>query len=258
MKVRKRLLAGGAGLAIAATLGFAGSAAAAFPNFSDCPRATSNSCINIVSTDGSYQVIKGFRVPLNAGTLEIRGGTRYNDEGETIFVPPAGTNGFFARTVPVPGGLIGIDLPIGLNMINATPELAGPAESIRIDPTTLTLALPIKLRLSNPLLGSNCHIGSNASPIRLVQIVGTTSPPPPNRPISGRGGAFSVGPPAPATIYFRGNTNVDNSFSVPGASSCGFFGLGLIDLLVNAKLGLPSAAGNNTIVINNDLAFQEA
>jgi hypothetical protein len=255
MNVRRTLLAGGA--AMVASLGFAGTATAAFPDFSDCPRASVNTCINIVSTDGSYQTIKGFRVPLHAGTLEIRGGIRYDANGQGTFIPPAGTNGFFARSVPVPGGLLGIDLPIGLNMVNALPELAGPASAIRIDQNTLTLALPIKLRLTNPLLGSNCHIGSNSNPVRLVQITGTTSPPPPNRPISGRFGTFSVGPPAPATVYFRGNTNVDNSFSVPGASGCGFFGLGLIDLLVNAKLGLPSAAGNNTIVINNDVALTE-
>lgn len=262
MEFRKRLVAGGAALAVAATLGVAGTASAAFPNFSDCPEASVSTCVNIVSADGSYQVIKGFRVPLHAGTLEIRGGLRFEEDANqniiTTFVPPAGTNGFFARSVPVPGGLLGIDLPIGLNMVNATPELAGPASSIRINQSTLTLAMPIKLRLSNPLLGSNCHIGSNSNPVNLTMITGTTSPPGPNRPITGRVGTFSVGPPLPGTVYFRGNTNVDNSFSIPGASSCGFLGLGLIDLLVNAKLGLPSAGGNNTMVINNDVALVES
>lgn len=258
MKLRKRLLAGGAAIGVTATLALAGSASAAFPTFSDCPRASVTSCIDNLSTDGSYQVIKGFRVPLHAGTLEIRGGLSFDGSGTATFIPPAGTNGFFATSVPVPGGLLGIDLPFGFNMVNALPELAGPASSIRINQNELRLALPIKLRLINPLIGSNCHIGSNTSPVRLDLITGTTAPPRPNSPISGRFGTFSIGPPAPATIYFRGNTNVDNSFSVPGASSCGWLGLGLIDLVVNAKLGLPSAAGNNAMVINNDFAAQAA
>ena len=59
----------------------------------------------------------------------------------------------------MPGGLLGIELPIGLNMVTATPELAGPASSIVIE--GFQIRMPLKLHLSNPLIGSNCHIGSN-------------------------------------------------------------------------------------------------
>ena len=41
---------------------------------------------------------------------------------------------------------------------------------------------------------------------------------------------------------------------MPGATECGL-GLGLINSLVNLKLGLPAAAGNNSIELHNDVAL---
>jgi len=115
--------------------------------------------------------------------------------------------------------------------------------------------MPIKLRLSNAILNSSCHIGTNDHPMQLNLITGTTNPPAPNRPISGRKGAISF----PGNyIQFSDNVNVDNSYSVPGASGCGLFPppfFGLIDIAVNVKMGLPSSAGNNSIVTHNDIAI---
>lgn len=229
-----------------------GSAQAAFPDFSDCPRASVDSCVHVQATSGNM-VIKGFNVPLG-DSLQIRGGLRFDTGG--TFVAPRGTTGVFARSVPVPGGLLGIDLPFGFDDVYATPELAGAPSAIRINPLGATVSLPLKLRLSNPFIGPNCHIGSNSNPVNLTLIPGTTNPPPPNRPISGRLGRLTVGPGG-TSVLLIGNTNVDNSFSIPGASSCGL-GLGLINELINLKLGLPSASGNNTIISNNDVAIQAA
>ncbi len=192
-------------------------------------------------------VIKGFHVPLDH-SLEIRGAIR---APEGTFIPPAGTNGLFAQPVNVPGGLLGIELPISLNQVLATAELAGPASSIRLG-ASFELRLPIKLRLSNPLIGSNCHIGTDRNPVMLHLITGTTEPPPPNMPITGRPGTTEFIPPD--TLAQRESLYVENSFSVPGASGCG--GLGLIDLLVDAKLKLPSAAGNNAMQIENNAAIK--
>jgi hypothetical protein len=227
-----------------------GVAMGAFPNFSDCPTAglpSGSLCADVQSVQGEI-VIKGFRVPLDH-SLEIRGALNATG-GE--FVPPAGTNGFFATPVNVPGGLLGIELPISLNLVLATAELAGPPSSIHLNVGELSIEMPLKVRLSNPLIGSNCHIGSNSHPVRVNLIVGTTNPPAPNRPITGRIGTAET--PEPNTLIVRGSTNVENSFSIPGASDCG--GLGLIDLLIDGKLQIPSAAGNNTISINNDVALR--
>jgi hypothetical protein len=253
MKLRHRLaaLAGVAAVTLVGSV-LPATASAAFPRFSDCPlRGTDlGTCLNIVSPTGSME-IKGFRVPLH-DAIEIRGGLSFLPDGSTRFVPPAGTNGFFANAVDVPGGLLGIDLPFGFTRVAATAQLAGSPSDIRIGLNDLTVSLPIKLKLSNTFLSSSCTIGTNANPVRLNLIVGTTSPPPPNRPISGRTGT----PSFPGYLLITGSTNVDNSFAIPAANNCGIFQGGLIDTLINAKLKLPSAAGNNTMIVNNNVAVQ--
>lgn len=239
--------------AVAAGIGLAGgaNAQAAFPNFADCPRSAPNivTCVDIQSRAGSL-TIKGFTVPIGE-SFEIRGGIESTASGQLRLVAPTGTTGVFSKPIKVPGGLLGIDFPIPGNAVTATAELAGTPSQVQFDFSTLSVRIPLKMRLSNPLIGPNCHIGSNSSPVSLNLITGTTSPPAPNRPITGRIGTFSQ--PEFGLTFFTGNRNVDNSFSIPGASSCGL-GLGLIDQLVNAKLKLPSSGGNNTMIVDNDLA----
>jgi hypothetical protein len=249
MSMRNRLMAIGAATLVAAWCAMGGLAAASFPNFSDCPIAeapSGSACIDIQSVRGEF-VIKGFHVPLDH-SLEIRGAL---SEGEGTFIPPRGTNGFFATPVNVPGGLLGFELPFGFERVTATAELAGTPSQIRINTFENSISMPLKVRLSNPLIGSNCHIGTNSHPVLVHIITGTTNPPPPNRPITGRIGRGEFIPPA--TIVIRENINVDNSFSIPGATECG--GFGLLDLAVDAKLQIPSAAGNNSIEINNDIGL---
>jgi len=238
-------------VAVGAFAAASGTATAAFPNFSDCPRSNPvvKGCIDVQSRSGSM-TIKGFTVPIGE-SLEIRGGLDY-DTG--TFYAPVGTTGLFSRPIQVPGGLLGINFPIPGNAVTATAQLAGPPSSIRINVGDLSISMPVKLKLSNPLIGPGCQIGSNANPARLNLITGTTSPPPPNRPISGAPGTVVV---QPNYFAFIGNRNVDNSFAVPSANSCGL-GLHLIDALVNAKLRLPSAAGNNEMIIVNDAALGNA
>jgi hypothetical protein len=184
--------------------------------------------------------------------MRIRGGIRENTTGGIDFIPATGTNGFISRAIQVPGGLLGINFPLPGNAVTATAQLVGPSSNIRLDLTTLNLSVPLKLKLSNPLIGSGCQIASDSSPVRLNLITGTTAPPPPNRPISGAIGTIGfVG----NDLIYRGNRNVDNSFSISSANNCGFFPIGiLIDGLVNLKLGLPSAAGNNTMIVGSDIA----
>jgi hypothetical protein len=234
---------------------FSGIASAAFPNFSDCPRSNPEVtiCLDVQSVSGSLE-IKGFTVPLG-DSLEIRGGliSAGEEEGPARFVPPAGTNGFFAKPIRVPGGILGIEFPIPGNTVLATAQLAGPASSLQFHfgiPVT-TISLPVKVKLDNPILGSNCYIGSNSNPARINLTTGTTSPPAPNRPITG-----SIGTPRfeGEVLELIGATSVDNAFAVPGATSCGL--LGIANPLVNLKLKLPSAAGNNTMIATNNVAVR--
>ena len=49
------------------------------------------------------------------------------------------------------------------------------------------------------------------------------------------------------------NSLVDNSFSAPVAEGCGEAFAFLIDPLIDAKIGLPSASGHNTAILNGEL-----
>jgi hypothetical protein len=244
---RNRVVVAAMVAAMALMLG-AGAAQAVFPNFSGCTSRTPETgvCVDIQNRSGLFE-IKGFRVPLHE-SLEIRGTLVGNETEIPTFVPPAGTNGFFARPEPVPGGLLGIEWIPG-NSVLAITELAGPASAIKITPQRVSL--PIKVRLVNLLLGMDCHIGNNSRPVMLDLTTGTTSPPPPNRPITG---SFGTLVPIPGGLERIGQVNVDNSFAVPGATECGL-GLGLINSLVNLRLRLPSAAGNNSIQMVSDVAL---
>lgn len=249
--LRKSLIAA-ALAAVGLGVGVANAGAAVTPPFQNCPGHASPAidlCLNVQSTSGSL-AIKDFSVNLGS-SIRIEGGLRQNPDSSVTFVPPSNGsgNGFKAQPIPVPGGLLGIDLPIGLNMVNATAEKAG---TIQVDPNTLSLVTPVKLHLTNPLLGPNCYIGSSSHPITLDLTTQTTSPPAPNTPISGHIGDFSFIPPG--TNVFTNNLNVDNAFSVPGASGC-LLGLGLVNTVVNLKLGLPSAAGRNTAIVHNDVSL---
>lgn len=252
MKMRNRLAVAAATIASASLFASTGSAMAAYPNFSDCPRGTPNLffCVDIQSRSG-YLDIKGFRVPIGE-SFNIRGGLR-DVAGQAEFVPPRGTTGVFSKPIQVPGGLLGINFPLPGNAVTATAKLAGSTSAIRLDAGNLNLSIPLKLELTNPIIGPGCKIGSDSNPVRVNLITGTTNPPAPNRPISGSFGTFET--PDQYTIIVRGNTNVDNAFAIPGASGCGI-GLGLINSIVNLKLKLPAASGTNTMVIGNDVALR--
>jgi hypothetical protein len=251
---RKRCLATVAAIATMALLAAGGAAQAAFPSFGDCP--TSNpavlGCIDIQSRSGSLE-IKGFTVPLGE-SLEIRGGLD-NTVRPAVFYPPAGTTGFFSRPVRIPGGILGIEWPIPGNAVDGIAMLAGSPSDIKmeIEFALTTVSLPVKIKLDNPILGSHCYIGTNSHPAHINLTTGTTSPPPPNRPISGRIGTPSV---EEGALILSDTVSVDNSFSIPGASGCGF--LGILNPIVNLKLGLASAGGNNTMIVHNDVALKEA
>lgn len=108
-----------------------------------------------------------------------------------------------------------------------------------LNPLTGVATLNISLRISITGtaggfdLGSGCGVG----PFTLNMTTGTTNPPPPNEPITGELYDANTGR---ATV-------VNNSFSVPGADSCG--PLGAASGPLGAALGVPAPAGVNTAVL---------
>jgi hypothetical protein len=150
------------------------------------------------------------------------------------------------------GGLEPVEQTVSGGIVQATIELAG----IPSSPVAETVLLPIKVHLTSPVLGPNCYIGSNASPILLDLTTGTTSPPPPNSPITGTVPEVSSTPNS--VVDFSDGTYVDNAFAAPGVNGCTLappFPPISINGLINSITGLPSPAGSNTAIFELDSEF---
>jgi len=276
----KRLLAA---FALLAALALPASASAAvhhptgaFANFGECPlsKSTIFACLYSETTSGFVQTGKK-TVPIK-NPVVLQGGLELTESGETPFVPAEGGNTLTKVPQPVPGGLLGITAPSwwpsilrdlfnetinnGFTGVTATMELVGPAQvnaGALLSGSGPAVTLPVRVKLGNPFLGNSCYIGSSSSPIRLKLTSGTTSPPPPNTPITGflgngvesEGGALST---------ITGQKLVDNAFSVPGANGCGGILFSwAVDPFVNEIVGVPSAAGTNTAILEGKLQLAD-
>jgi hypothetical protein len=266
------------GLSIAAaataSLALAASASAGPPTgdyaqFNHCPQAdpTVTSCLYSEVTSGSF-TLGTSSVPINK-TIVLQGGIGSDpDTFQTYFVNAVGADTLSQTGLDVPGGLLGIVQGSGFtgallaafeaavhsaNGVTATAELVAPVQInlvnfiLGIQPA---LTLPVRIHLENPFLGSNCYIGSSGSPVNLAMTTGTTAPPSPNTPITGSTGTTTFSPDGNITTI-SGFTLVNNSFSVPAASGCGYWPfVSLITAAVNLKEGLPAASGQNTAIFN--------
>jgi hypothetical protein len=270
---------------------FASSASAApkgiFSIFSDCPTTEPGVvlCSYSETTSGEF-AIGSTKVPINKPII-LQGGAVAAGEEETAdeyaLVPATDGNSLSKTELNVPGGLTdlvnceeikgnglleklerGTCKAIFENKttgVTATTELVANAHN----PAFLSLfnigqesgtgiTLPIRVHLKNPLLGNGCYVGSEASPIQLHLTTGATSPPAPNKSIHGTSGTLE-GPTEKglSLIRLKNASLVDNAFSVPVAEGCGGLFSFLLDPIVNSKLGLPSAAGHNTAILNGTL-----
>jgi hypothetical protein len=243
-----------------------------YAQFNDCPlsRATLTACFHSETKAGVITTGKK-SVPVVTPVV-LQGGLEYSGLlGPKQLIAAEDGNTLVKTPQPVPGGLTGIVAPAwwpsilrnlfnetinnGFTGVTATMELAGPASSVIVNPgnqiqkTGPALIMPVKVKLSNPFLGSNCYIGSNSSPITLNLTTGTTAPPPPNTPISGETGTFAQ-TSAFTIISFTDAKLVDNSFATPGANGCGGILFSwLVDPFVNSIVGVPSPAGTNTAIL---------
>ncbi len=258
------------------TLAFTGSASAKlvgeFTRFQFCPfnNAEVNRCLHSLNTGGSV-TMGSKKVPI-VNSVTLQGGySKANEEEFSKFF--AATNGVTLSKAPqpIPGGLAGLvncpeisnfllrlacqaTFENGVTGVNSILELARPASEIRISESHLAegegvaLKLPVKVRLENPFLGSNCYVGSESAPIWWNLTSGVTSPPPPNTSISGKPGEveFLEG----GRILKLSNSEiVDNAWAAPKTNGCGGIFSFLLDPIVSASSGLPSAAGKNTTIL---------
>jgi hypothetical protein len=262
-------------------LGLASSALAKEPTgdfavFKQCPRFTAGVNLCLYSQVGGEMTLGKLTVPI-VNTVTVQFGIMLNEETfEEKVVGALNEETLSPTPQPVPGGLSSLidcneiqgkwfpgrvrrgackamlDNP-RFTTVNATTELARPASEIYVNKHNeevkegTALSLPVRVHLENPLLGRGCYIGSSTNPIVFNLTVGTTSPPPPNKPITGKFGSISAKDEF-EFIEVTGHTQVDNAFSAPEATGCGGPFSVLVDSLIDKKIGLPSPAGYNTVI----------
>jgi len=258
--------------AILASLGVAASAQAEehhptgeFASFTQCPlnNPLISWCIYSKTESGEVKIGKK-TVPIE-NTITLQGG--FNEEtGSPALEFIGAENGVTLSKTPqpVPGGLAGlvecykITEPIahlacvlafqnGLTGVNAVTELAKPASDIGynaenlIEETGVGLTLPVKIHLENPLLGSECYIGSSTTPVLLEF---TTSP-----SAGGKIGKLHFNKEF-TFIEITNNTLADTAFKAPEATGCGGALAFAVNPVVNLVLGLPAETGNKAIENN--------
>lgn len=244
-----------AAMALLAPIAPAAEPAPGYERFAGCPSPEENptveACVRSVIDGGHFQM-GSKNVPISKPMTLSGGGT---SGGQFVFTSKGGLSPVKQL---VPGGIVGLTgLDWLVNFLNleglklyAVTELAGTPNPLT-DPATL----PIKVHLINSVLGNNCYVGSTSNPIKLNLTTGTTSPPPPNQPITGKEPELSFTPDG--VLHGNNGVFVDNSFAAPGANGCvltlfGFFPIS-INGLVNSQSGLPAPAGTNETVQNFDL-----
>jgi hypothetical protein len=272
----------------------AGTPTGVFAKFKNCPYTNPNvtTCVVSTVTSGTLKV-GNTTLPIDK-PIVLQGGLE--SAGESPLYDAVGAPTLASPPAKVPGGLLGIVNPApnwpgplwtafwaivgSVNDVTATMEPVATIQTNFLnalypptDGSDGTVArLAVRVRLQNPFLGNTCYIGSAQNPIVIKLISGTTNPPPPNQPISGNPGTsyFVWQDEANFIGYIQddGNSLVDNAFAAPGASGCGNIALGLpiitpiLDALVsgavNLKVGLPAAAGKNTVIMNGDSSIAAA
>ncbi len=266
-------------LATAATMvAFTGTASAKlvgeFTRFQQCPWTTAEvkRCLHSLNEGG--QVTLGSKTVKIINPVTLQGGFgEPNEEGFSKFFAAKNGVTLSKAAQPVPGGLAGLvncpeisnfilrglckaTFENGFTGVNSTLELARPASEIKLNEGALSeavglaLKLPVKIRLENPLLGSNCYVGSESAPVWWELTAGTTSPPPPNKPISGESGEITFLEKG-RILRLTGNELVDNAWAAPKTNGCGGIFAFLLDPIVSAASGLPAAAGTNASILKN-------
>ncbi len=245
-----------------------------YAEFNQCPSTNPSVATCLYSKLTSGEVVLGKKKVPIVNPVILQGGISEPDSTFfSKFYPALNGESLTKAPQPVPGGLSGLvnckEISLGflkssceaifengLTGVNSTVELAKPASEIKVSLSDIVfgegvgVVLPVKVHLENPLLGSGCYIGSSSSPIMWNLTDGKTSPPPPNKSISGAVGTTEFKGPDEGILRLNGNSLVDNAWSAPSASGCGGFLVEyVLDPIINSSVGVPSAAGKNTAIL---------
>jgi hypothetical protein len=216
--------------------------------FAHCPISDPSVTLCLAaSMGGTFEINSTTLKTVKPAELSL--GLVQNGSSFTAVLPTDGAPALKVAPISLPGGLLGIPGSSGPLAVYTTPQLVAlPTVSLTnlISQTGAAVVLPLDVAVSNPLLGPDCTIGDPAHPLTLHMTDGTTSPPPPNKPITGKRGTISSTNQGELTV--RGSKLVDNAFATPGAYGCGL--LGVLDPVLDLDKGLPSPAGTNTAIMS--------
>ena len=253
-----------------------------FEKFQSCPTEVPilGTCSYNVTSSGEFTINKT-KVPINKSIVQQGGAIPTGIENlEASIGAKAGYESFQKVALNVPGGLTDIIdctkisneflrntckffFEHGITELTATLEpVANEKNPVLIDSFNLAeesgtaITLPARVHLNNELLGGACYLGSEANPIELHLSTGASGT------LHGKRGEPHTlkevipGEEEPVrALQLLKNSLVDNTFSVPGAEGCGeLFGIkGVLDGVVNEKVGLPSKEGNNKANLEGEL-----
>ncbi|MGW1844877.1 hypothetical protein [Streptomyces sp. NPDC001966] len=225
-------------------------------------------CVASHSESGS---IKLGNTVATTGANDLQFGVVRNaTTGVSKIVAPDGGSIVGAPT-EIPGGLLGLMCPSGipvvsdickqltdnnLNRVVATVQSAGTPTNFDLSAGMTSgkpiVDIPVRIHLENPFLGSKCYIGTTSSPI-VLRPQNLTKPALASQRFDANGTPNTAG--VLNRVALTGNDQGDAAFAVPGVSGCGPLTLGELNWAVNLKTALPSASGNNNLVLNDAATY---
>ena len=237
--------------------------------FAECPTSNAELAACIVARAEGGAITFGDETVPVVNTQTLQGGFIEEESGALKFVAAANGNTLTKTAQKVPGGLSGLVncteisnkeerenceaiFENKLTGVYATVELAAPASDIGLNEFNLetemgtALSLPVKVKLENPLLGNQCYIGSNSSPIVVPLTTGTSGS------LKGKLGEISSRAEG-GILVIKNDSLVNNTIAVPGATGCGGIFSSIIDKIVDARLAIPAAAPKNKVTLNGTL-----
>jgi hypothetical protein len=237
-----------------------------YAQFAECPlnRETITDCVYSASTGGSFTIGKKI-VPVKNPVI-FQGGFEGSSQKIHFFGAENGET-LAAAPQPVAGGLLNIAAPANwpaalqewfneqvgsVAEVKATLELAGSATSVDLNTENLlystgtALGLPVKIKLENAILGNNCYLGSDSSPIQIDFTTGKSGS------LEGSVGKVKLNNQY-GMVSIKAGRLVNGTFAAPRASGCGGIFSTFVDPLIDEVLGVPAASGENNAVLEGTL-----
>lgn len=215
------------------------------PGAEFCDASLTGSCVNVDVLSGMFNN-NGFQLPLRQGDMVLSLGL--TDDGAYVSDAKNGW-GVHSKPVTVPGGVLGVDLPLNnlFGLAAVTAEVEGVGLPVMHDQIfDFNIDLPVRMKINNPFLGDKCYIGSPDTPVTFeLRGVNPGTANPPVYEVLGE-------PDYPAETLKISNVQAAAAdFALPSASGCGPFGV--LNPIVNWRAKLP--ATQNTSLITEAEAY---